>query len=166
MQAGSSSGEDQALLASGEDQALLASGEDQALLASGEDQALLAAAAKALQDLEDNLRQLSARLKENKDRLLRRQHLEAKIPNMQQQFQKLSEEIRTAEVAMERQKAQNQARAEKIENLCRQLGTEKKEQAEQKIRRLSEQKDALEQVLKTARQAYAACQTKAERHLA
>ncbi len=147
-------------------QAGSSSGEDQTLLAAGEDQALLAAAAEALQDLEDKLRQLSARLTENKDRLLRRQHLEAKIPNMRQQFQKLSEEIRTAEVAMERQKAQNQARAEKIENLCRQLGTEKKEQAEQKIRMLSEQKDALEQALKTARQAYAACQTKAERLLA
>ena len=130
------------------------------------DQAFLELSADILQDLEEKLRQLSARLTENKDRLRQKQDLETRIPQKRQQFQKLTEDIRAAEVALERQKVQNQARAEKIESLRGQLGTEKKEQAEQKIRLLSEQKNALEHALKQARQTYTDCQTKAERLLA
>lgn len=130
------------------------------------DQALLELSADILQDLQEKLQQLSARLTKNKDRLRQKQDLETQIPKKQQQFQKLTKDIQTAEVALERQKVQNQARAEKIESLRSQLGAEKKEQAERKIRMLNEQKNALEHAFKQARQTYTDCQTKAERLLA
>ena len=66
---------------------------------------------------------------------------------------------------MERQKTQNQARTEKIEDLCQQLGTEQKEQAEEKIRTLCEQKKGLEDHLHQAQKDYTDYRTKIERIL-
>ena len=130
------------------------------------EQELLDLAAQMLRELEEKQVQLSDRLAENNDRLLRKQDLEMQIPNRQKQLLELSEEIQAAEVALERQKAQNQARAEKIEGLYKQVGTDTKEQAEEKIRFLSEQKNTLEKALTEARQTYTDCQTKTERLLA
>lgn len=128
--------------------------------------AVLDTAAGMEQELNQKLAFLDGQLGENQKKLVRKQALETQVPKDQQKLGQLTEEIQHAGVALERQKTQNQARAEKIEALCKQLGTEQKEQAEEKIRTLCEQKKALEDKLQEAQNDYTDRRTKTERLLA
>ncbi len=131
-----------------------------------EEEVLLETAEKLEHILDERLAQLLQQLSACQDKLARKQMLEAQIPNMQKQLRLLSDEIQNREVLLERKKAQSQARAENIENLLVQLGTEQKEQAKEQIQALSHRKKALEDTLKEAQQQYADWQTKTERLLA
>lgn len=115
------------------------------------------------QKLKEQLMQLSGKLADYQEKLLRKQQLEIKIPEKQEQLQQLAREIQKTEVTLERKKTQSQARTEKIDSLLKQLGTEQKEQAEEKIRMLCERRKALEDQLKEAQQQYTDCRTKTER---
>lgn len=127
---------------------------------------VLDTAARMEQDLNQKLTVLDGQLAQNHHKLFRKQELETQIPEKQERLGQLADEIRHAGVMLERQKTQNQARAEKIEALIKQLGTEQKEQAEEKIRRLCEQKKALEDTFHKAQNEYTDCRTKTERLLA
>lgn len=115
------------------------------------------------QRLEEQLTQLAGKLADYQQKLLRKQQLETKIPEKQEQLQQLAKEIQKTEVGLERKKTQSQARTEKIDSLVNQLGTEQKEQAEEKIRMLCERRKVLENQLKEAQQQYTDCRTKMER---
>lgn len=129
-----------------------------------EDQ-LLEAVAFLEQYLENQLQLISDKISHNQEKLIRKQKLETEISEKQTGLRQLIKEIQAAEIMLERQKTQNQARTEKIENLCQQLGTEQKEQAEEKIRILCEQKKGLEDHLHQAQKYYTDCRTKIERIL-
>ena len=118
------------------------------------------------QDLEKKLSLLSVQFSDNEEKLLRKQNLEAQIPKQQEKLQQLTAEMQKTEIALERQKTQNQARADKITELLKQLGTEQKEQAEERIRALREQKKILEDALLEAQNHDTDCRTKTERLLA
>lgn len=117
--------------------------------------------------LEQILEQKSAKLNEllqnNQEKLLKKQELEQQNPFKEQRLGNLRKEIQNAEVTLTKRGTQNQARAEKIEGLLKQLGTEKKEQAEENIQKLTAKKAALEAALGQAQQHYTDCRTKAER---
>lgn len=113
--------------------------------------------------MEGQLTHLSEQLADYQEKLLRKQQLEIKIPEKQEQLQQLAREIQKTEVTLERKKTQSQARTEKIDSLLKQLGTEQKEQAEEKIRMLCERRKALEDQRQEAQQQYTDCRTKIER---
>jgi len=115
------------------------------------------------EELEKQLTQLAEKLADNQEKLLRKQKLETDIPEKQKQLQQSAQEIQKTEVLLERKKTQSQARTEKIDSLLHQLGTEQKEQAEEKIHMLCERRKALEDHLKEAQQQYTDCRTKTER---
>lgn len=114
-------------------------------------------------ELEKQLAALSTRLLENGQKLKRKQQLEKQLPGQQQELLELATEIQDAKIALERQKTRSQARAEKIESLSAQLGTGQKDQAEEKIRVLCEQKKTLEDALKEAEAFYTDWRTRTER---
>lgn len=114
-------------------------------------------------ELEKKLTALTVQLSENGQKQKRKQHLEKQLPGQQQELQQLTAEIQDAEVALERQKTRSQARAEKIESLSARLGTGQKDQAEEKIRILCEQKKTLEDALGEAEACYTDCRTRTER---
>ncbi len=128
--------------------------------------ALLETAEKLEQRLEQRAAQLLEQLCDCKRKLERKQVLEEQIPGMQSQLRAVAEQIQRTEVLLERKKAHSQARAEKIQSLLEELGTEQKEQAQQQIQALMVRKQALEDALQQAQQQYAGCQTKVERLLA
>lgn len=128
--------------------------------------ALLETAEKLEQRLEQRAAQLLEQLCDCKRKLERKQVLEEQIPGMQSQLRAVAEEIQRTEVLLERKKAHSQARAEKIQSLLAELGTEQKEQAQQQIQALIIRKQALEDALQQAQQQYAGSQTKVERLLA
>lgn len=117
------------------------------------------------QYLENQLQLISDEIRHNHEKLIRKQKLETEISEKQTGLRRLIKEIQASEIMLERQKTQNQARTEKIEKLCRQLGTEQKEQAEEKIRTLCEQKKGLEDTLHQAQKDYTDYRTKIERIL-
>ncbi len=129
-----------------------------------EDQ-LLEAAVFLEQYLENQLQLISDEIRHNQEKLIRKQKLETEISEKQTALRQLIKEIQASEIMLERQKTQNQARTEKIEDLCQQLGTEQKEQAEEKIRTLCEQKKGLEDHLHQAQKDYTDYRTKIERIL-
>lgn len=129
-------------------------------------EAALAMADKTEQDLDYKRIQLSDRLLENEKRRIRKQELEENIPKQQTKLRRITDALQQAELALERQKTQNQAGAEKIDALLKQLGTGHKEQAEEKIRVLSERKKMLEDAFQKAQTDYTDHRTKTERLLA
>lgn len=139
---------------------------EEGLLSEPAEDILLETATDIWEKLGERLEQLLEALADNQKRLSRKQELETQIPKKQAQLQKLAKNIQDAEVTLERLRTQSQARAEKINSLLSQLGTEKKEQAEETIRSLVGRKKELEDGLKEAQESYTECRTKIERLLA
>lgn len=145
---------------------MLQEGATEELLDEKPEEELAEMAEKLGQKLETRLEQLSEQILGCQEKMRRKQELDKQIPKKQKQLNQLAEEIQRTEVLLERLKTQSQARAEKIANLYQQLGTERKEEAEEKIRTLGTRKKTLEDALKEAQQQYTGWQTKIERLLA
>lgn len=108
-------------------------------------------------ELEDERVRLEEECKKNGEKLCRRQALEEQIPEWEKQIQWFVQEIQKAEVILTRQKAEQKVCTEKIEHLLEQLGTQKKEDMEEKIRLLRERRAEFEKALEIAEQHYTAC---------
>lgn len=115
------------------------------------------------QFLEDSLSALQKELGRNRERLLEKQKLEEQIPKREEQAQVLAEDIRGVELNISRLMAVCEAVRDKIQALMKQLGTEHREDAEEKIRMLEQRKGELEGALKTAEENLAECSNRKER---
>jgi len=113
--------------------------------------------------LSEKLRALDEALEENRGKLLQKQELEKRIPQDEAQAKSLSEGIQETEVLLTRQKAGCEARKERIDGLLKQLGTERREDVEERIRELEKRRSELENALKTAEQKLSDCSTRKER---
>lgn len=116
--------------------------------------------------LENELESLNNELERNEKERHKKKKLETQIHQTEAHLQKLAQDIQNTEVRLARMRAECSARAEKIENLQKQLGTQKKEEAEERIRLLVKTKLELEHALKEAKQHLAECRTKNERLMA
>ncbi len=116
--------------------------------------------------LEDELESLNNELERNENDRHKKKKLETQIRQTEAQLQKLAQDIQNTEVRLAGMRAECSARADKIENLQKQLGTQKKEEAEERIRLLVKTKLELENALKEAKQHAAECRTQNERLMA
>ncbi len=116
--------------------------------------------------LEEKLLILQGKLEENHGKLLEKQTLEEQIPQKESQSKVLAESIQSTEVKITRLIASCEAIKEKIEVLVKQLGTERREEVEEKISILEQRKRELEGALKTAEQNLTDCNTRKERLMA
>ncbi len=133
------------------------------MLGETEEKVLIEKASRAEQFLAGKLSELKDALMKNCEKLLMKQQLEEQKPLKETKLQNFVRDIQNAEVALTKRKTQNQARSEKIDGLQKQLGAERKEQAEEKIQALTIKKNQLEEAFKQAQQHYTDCSTKAER---
>lgn len=123
-------------------------------------------AARMEGELEDKYISLEKELMENRAKLLQKQELEKRIPQKEEKLQGLDEDIHKAELALAQQKAEADARKEKMEGLSKQLGGQRKEDAEAKITMLGKRQEELEQAFKTAERKFTDCRTRRERLMA
>lgn len=120
-------------------------------------EALRENAAAARQELEQRLDLLEEELIKNRANLLRKEELEGQIPQNEKRIQKLSAVIVNAEVKLTRIKTQCIAQAQKIADLSIQLGSEKREEAQEKINGLKKQKSEIDTSLIAAEQTLRDC---------
>ncbi len=133
------------------------------MLGEEEEKVLIEKASRVEQFLAGKLSELKDALMKNREKLLMKQQLEDQKPLKETKLQNFVRDIQNAEVALTKRTTQNQARSEKIDGLHKQLGAERKEQAEEKIQALTIKKNQLEEAFKQAQQHYTDCSTKAER---
>lgn len=112
------------------------------------------------QQLEDQLNILLGELEQNREKLLKKQQLEQKIPKTEESIKALVQSIQKAEVFLTKQTAESSAKANEINNLQEQLGTEPKEAVERQIQALTERIQALEKAFQTAKEQYEACKNR------
>ena len=115
------------------------------------------------QFLENSLSALQKELGENRVRLLEKQRLEEQIPSKEAQAQAQAEDIQVIAVKISRLMAVCEAVRDRIEALVKQLGAERREDAEEKIRMLEQRKGELEGALKAAEENLADCSSRKER---
>ncbi len=127
---------------------------------------LLNAAAEIVKQLDTKLAEMQEQWKQMQDKLAKKQQLELQIPQIELTLQAFVKKVQEAEVALARNQAEYEAKTEKTDHLRRQLGEQKKQEAEKIIQTLCCRRDQLEEQKKQAEQQYQACKTKQERMLA
>ncbi len=127
---------------------------------------LLAIAADTETRLELRLELLEERLRKNQAKCIRRQQLEAEVPEKDALLQKCLDDIQNTQLLLAAIKERTEARKKQADTLRSQLTAEKKEDAKAKIDALVIQKEALEQAYLKAEQAYMAIQKKHDQILA
>ncbi|MDE7323717.1 MAG: AAA family ATPase [Lachnospiraceae bacterium] len=113
--------------------------------------------------LEYQLDTLMGALEQNREKLLRKQTLEQKIPETEEKIKALIQEIQKAEVSLTKQNAECDNMAEVIDSLQKQLGTDPKEIVEQQIQTLIDRRQEIEEAFKTAKDQYEAYKTRREK---
>lgn len=116
-------------------------------------------AAFAEQKSERDLELLEAEIIKNRANLLRKEELEGQIPRNETQLQKISADILKAEVKLTQIKTECSAQVQKIAKLSDQIGSEKREEAQEKIEQLKKEKSGIDDALKAAEQNYLECMT-------
>lgn len=116
-----------------------------------------------LSELENGLSALEHALVRNQEGVLKKQALEKQIPEKKEQLQKLLEEIRKAELTQARLKAERAAKAQQIETLAKEIGTEQKEEVLNTIHTLQKRREELEKNLQEAEKNVRACRSGKER---
>ncbi|MCI9336975.1 MAG: AAA family ATPase [Lachnospiraceae bacterium] len=128
-----------------------------------EEAQLREAALEALEKLDRLLLQAEAAGRKNQEQLARRQVLEQSIPGKETQKKELSEEIRKAELNLERKSAENAERKKRIEALAEQLHGVTREQTLESISLCKSRKEALEEAYRTAQEELTQCRIRMER---
>lgn len=105
-------------------------------------------------ELEQQRNRLLEDLEQNREKLVRKQALEQKLPRTEEEIKTLVQDIQKAEVSLTKQTAECQAMTNEIDNLQEQLGAEPKETVERHIQALADQKQALETAFRTAKEQY------------
>lgn len=105
-------------------------------------------------ELEQQRNRLLEDLEQNREKLVRKQALEQKLPRTEEEIKTLVQGIQKAEVSLTKQTAECQAMTNEIDNLQEQLGAEPKETVERHIQALADQKQALETAFRTAKEQY------------
>lgn len=113
--------------------------------------------------LGEQLAELSEELDATQKKLLRKQELETEIPLKEAKIQTLMQTIQDLELALAGKKAQCNARMQNMDNLRQQLGTDRKEDAQEQIFALTIRRQELEQKLEQAQKNYMECKTDKER---
>lgn len=90
--------------------------------------------------LEQQQDTLLEELEQNREKLVRKQTLEQKLPKTEEEIKALAQDIQKAEVSLARQETACGNLANEIDNLREQLGAETKETVEQCIQTLSDRK--------------------------
>lgn len=116
-----------------------------------------------LEKLEEGLRTVEQALSRNQEGLLKKQALEKQIPEKKEQLQKLLEEIRKAELAQARLKAERDARVQQMESLEKEIGAERKEEVQGAILALQKRREELKRNLQEAEKSVSASRTGKER---
>ncbi len=93
-------------------------------------------------------------LEQNREKLVRKQTLEKKLPKMEENIKTLVHKIQKAEVSLAEQTTACSKMADDLEHLQQQLGAETKEMVEQQIQERINQKQALETAFQTASEQY------------
>ena len=104
--------------------------------------------------LEQQLGLVMEALEQNREKLVRKQTLEKKLPKMEENIKTLVHKIQKAEVSLAEQTTACSKMANDLEHLQQQLGAETKEMVEQQIQERINQKQALETAFQTASEQY------------
>ena len=104
--------------------------------------------------LEQQLGLVMEALEQNREKLVRKQTLEKKLPKMEENIKTLVHKIQKAEVSLAEQTTACSKMADDLEHLQQQLGAETKEMVEQQIQERINQKQALETAFQTASEQY------------
>jgi len=118
---------------------------------------------QAERELNQTLAALEDELEENRRKLLQKQLLDKQIPEKEEQSKAFEENIRSTEVMLAGQRAACEAGKERMEVMQKQLGTGKREDVEERIRKLDVRREELENALKEAERNFADCNTRKER---
>lgn len=110
--------------------------------------------AHVVSKLEQQLGLVMEALEQNREKLVRKQTLEEKLPKMEEDIKTLVHKIQKAEVSLAEQTTACSKMADDLEHLQQQLGAETKEMVEQQIQEQINQKQALETAFHTAREQY------------
>lgn len=95
----------------------------------------------------EKINELDGLIEENRKRLKRKEELEAAIPNMEREAEKLQKEISELEIKTEKQKTESLGLEQRIKELCSQLRYKTKNEAETGKKRLEAQAAAYEKAL-------------------
>lgn len=109
---------------------------------------------RVVSGLEQQRDTLLEELEQNREKLVRKQTLEQKLPKTEEEIKALAQDIQKAEVSLARQETACGNLANEIDNLREQLGAETKEAVEQCIQTLSDRKKALETAFQKAKEQY------------
>ena len=120
-------------------------------------------AIRIAQQLEDQLDALSEELEQNREKLLKKELLEQKIPETEQNMKAVVHDIQKAEVFLTKLSEKKAAGIKGIDSLQEQLGAESREAVGQRIQSLIEHKQALEKAFQTAKEQYEACRDRCGR---
>lgn len=104
--------------------------------------------------LEQQLGSLSEALEQNREKLMRKQELEQKLPKTEQEIKALTQKIQNAAVSLAEQTIACDNKEKDIANLQEQLGAEPKEAVERYIQERICQKQELESAFQTAKKQY------------
>ena len=103
--------------------------------------------------LEQQLGLVMEALEQNREKLVRKQTLEEKLPKMEEVIKTLVHKIQKAEVSLAEQTTACSKMADDLEHLQQQLGAETKEMVEQQIQERINQKQALETAFQNSKRA-------------
>lgn len=104
--------------------------------------------------LEQQLGSLSEALEQNREKLMRKQELEQKLPKTEQEIKALTQNIQNTAVSLAEQTIACDNKEKDIANLQEQLGAEPKEAVERHIQERIRQKQELESAFQTAKKQY------------
>lgn len=114
--------------------------------------------------LEEQLILVKEELRKNQEKQQEKQKLEEQILYKEQQIQQSVQSIQEIEVILTKQRTEEKAQAERIRYWAEQVGTEQREEIEQQIQMLEQEKIALEKALEAASVYYNDCKTKKDEY--
>lgn len=113
--------------------------------------------------LEAELNALEKEIERNKKDCLRRQELEAGIPEKEARIRKWEEEIRETELGQKERYVKKEAAGERIAQLAEQLGPRTRQQRMEEIEELEKRRAELEAAFQTAEENFRNCNTQKEK---
>ena len=131
--------------------------------AEAEPEAVSARAALLMRELETRIAEVESRLAESQERFLRKQELEALLPQKSRELQELIGKRQQAELALERLKAEREAKARQVSALAEELGGEKREETQAAIEEMQSRRQALERTLKAEEEELGRCRAAGQR---
>lgn len=117
-------------------------------------------AARAVQLLEMALQEISVEIERNTEKLKKKEKLEARIPEKEQNIQEFSEEIREMDISLAGLRTEKEKLLEELEMLKETLGTQSREEIELRISCLNDEKKRIEDTRKHTEKLYQERKTK------